>query len=120
MSQTLTNEILEFDNPLVAVKQSPIHGMGLFAQATIEEGSTIGLYEGNEVQPGEDGEHVLWIYDEDEEREYGIDGRNETRFVNHSSSANANFDGEELVALRTISAGEEITHDYGEAWSDLG
>jgi SET domain-containing protein len=110
----------QFSNPLVAVKQSLIHGMGLFAQRTILEGAQIGLYEGAEVESDEEGDHVLWIYDEDEEREYGIDGQNETRFVNHCRSANAAFYGEELVALRTISVGEEITHDYGEAWSALG
>ena len=109
-------------NPLVALQPSHIHGMGLFARQTIDEGSLIGVYEGNMVlegEEGDDGEHVLWIYDEDEEREYGIDGRNETRFVNHSRSANAAFEGEELGALRSIAAGEEITHDYGEAWADL-
>ena len=42
------------------------------------------------------------------------------RFVNHSRRPNANFDGEELVALRPILLGEEITHNYGEDWGDVG
>jgi len=106
-----------FDNPRVEVKQSQIHGLGLFAARTIRKGTTVGYYEGPEAQEGDFGDHVLWIYDEDEEREYGIEGQNETRFVNHCKGANANFNGEQLIALRTIRAGEEITHDYGEAWA---
>jgi SET domain-containing protein len=113
-------QIPVFDNPRVEIKESGIHGLGLFARRMLRKGTIIGIYRGVEVAPGEDGDHVLWIYDENEEREYGIDGDNETRFVNHSRSSNAHFDGERLIAQRTIRSGEEITHDYGEAWADLG
>ncbi len=110
-----------FDNERAEVRESGIHGLGLFAKKALRKGSTVGYYVGEKVTSmKDDGDHVLWIYDEDEETEYGIDGVNETRYVNHSKKANANFDGERLIALRGIKAGEEITHDYGEAWSDLG
>lgn len=110
----------EFDNDKAEVRESNIHGLGLFAKKNLRKGSTVGFYQGKLVTSMEDdGDHVLWIYDEDEDREYGIDGENETRYVNHSKKANAHFNGERLVALRTIKAGEEITHDYGEAWADL-
>jgi len=99
------------------VLESPIHGRGLFATERIRKGERIGRYEGPIAE--QDGDHVLWIYDEDEEREYGIDGRNELRFVNHSSVPNANFDGDVLQALRTIRPGDEITHDYGDDWTDV-
>ena len=111
----------KFDNQRAEVKESGIHGLGLFATKPLRKGSVVGYYSGPEVHSeDDDGDHVLWIYDEDEEREYGIDGQNETRFVNHSRKPNANFNGEKLVVLTAIKAGEEITHDYGEAWSDLG
>lgn len=110
----------KFENERAEVKESGIHGLGLFAAKSLRKGSIVGYYKGPEVKTEDDGDHVLWIYDEDEEREYGIDGQNETRFVNHSRKPNANFNGEKLVTLRTIKVGEEITHDYGEAWSDLG
>jgi uncharacterized protein len=109
-----------FENDQAEVRESGIHGLGLFARKNLRKGSTVGFYRGEKVTSmKDDGDHVLWIYDEDEDEEYGINGENETRFVNHSKRANANFNGEELIALRTIKEGEEITHDYGEAWSDL-
>ena len=120
MSSDATQTIPQFDNKNVTIGPSTIHGLGLFAARRIRKGEVIGRYEGPEVTVEEDGDHVLWIYDEDEDREYGINGQTETRFVNHSRSPNANFEGEELTALTTIRPGEEITHDYGEAWSDLG
>jgi len=111
-------EIPTFKNPKAAVKPSEIHGMGLFATKSLRKGEVIGLYQGEEVDY--EGDHVLWIFDEVTEREYGIDGVNETRFVNHCRKPNAYFNGEVLEAISPIGAGDEITHDYGEAWSDLG
>jgi uncharacterized protein len=106
-------------NPKVEIKQSHIHGLGLFAARRIRKGEVIGLYEGREVTDEEDnGDHVLWIYDEDTGKEYGIDGRTETRYVNHSQKPNADFNGEILEALKQIRSGDEITFNYGEAWSE--
>ncbi|MCB9914542.1 MAG: SET domain-containing protein-lysine N-methyltransferase [Planctomycetes bacterium] len=104
------------ENLKVAIKPSHIHGLGLFAAQDFRAGDVIGIYEGPVVKHV--GDHVLWVYDEDD-REYGIDGQTETRYVNHSSRPNACFFGEVLEALRPIRRGEEITHDYGEAWEDL-
>ena len=103
-------------NPKVDIKPSTIHGLGLFAARQIRKGEEIGLYEGRKTTV--DGDHVLWIYDENTELEYGIDGQSETRYVNHSRRPNAYFDGEVLEARRKILPGEEITHDYGEAWTE--
>ena len=115
-SLTLSTEATEprSTNPKVEIKPSTIHGLGLFAAKPIRKGEVIGLYEGRPAT--EDGDHVLWIYDENTEEEYGIDGLTETRYVNHSRRPNAYFDGETLEATRGIKPGEEITHDYGEAW----
>jgi SET domain-containing protein len=114
-------ELPASQNPNVEIRESGIHGLGLFATRRLRKGEVIGVYDGPRVLDEEDdGDHVLWIYDEEEDLEYGIDGQNETRFVNHSRRPNACFEGAELVALTTIREGEEITHDYGEAWSDIG
>ena len=99
------------------VRRSPIHGRGLFARAVIPAGQRIGLYEGPVT--ARDGDYVLWL-DDDDLGEVGIDGQNELRYVNHSRRPNAVFEGQELFALETIPPGAEITHDYGEDWSDLG
>jgi len=104
---------------LFEVGDSGIHGKGLFAARKITKGKVIGTYDGPKVHTdAEDGDHVLWIEDVDGSF-YGIDGQNELRYVNHSTKANASFEGEELTALRDIKKGEELTHHYGDDWMDL-
>ncbi len=97
----------------VEVKKSPIHGHGVYAVKKIEDGAKIGTYHGEITE--EDDTYVLWITDEDG-REYGVDGTSELKFLNHSHEPNAEFDGEELYALRDILPGEEITFHYGETF----
>lgn len=111
------------------VRRSPIHGMGLFAAIPYRRGQRIGTYRGPRTR--RDGPHVLWLAEEEpredlgaladlglEPRAIGIDGRNALRYVNHSRTPNAAFYAEELVALRAIAAGEEITFHYGDEWDD--
>lgn len=101
---------------LVYVAQSPIHGLGLFARVPLERGSYIGRYEGRPAQ--EDAAHVLWVQaDGDWE---GVHGENALKYLNHSRTPNAEFDGVELYALRDILPGEEITFHYGEEWNEIG
>ena len=97
-----------------AVSISRIHGRGLFAARQIVPDEQIGVYEGTPTH--EDGTYVLWVEDEQGEP-FGIKGRNELRYVNHSSEPNAIFLGDELIALREIPDGEEITFDYGDEWT---
>ena len=96
---------------------SSIHGKGVFAGRDFVRGDVIGVFEGEET--ADDGEHVLWIDDEATGRIYGLRGTNDLRYVNHSSKPNAEFDGEQLVALRAIRADDEITFHYGDAWNDV-
>jgi len=98
------------------IRRSRIHGLGLFATQPIGKGELLGVYDGPRVL--EDDTHVLWVTEPDGAL-YGIDGRNMLRYVNHSRIPNAEFDGDELYALRTIAVGEEISADYGEEWIDL-
>lgn len=100
----------------VKVDRSRIQGRGVFATQRIRPGVLIGIFEGARTR--RDGIHVLWIIDE-EGSELGVRGTNELRFLNHSSSPNAELEGLDLVALRNIQAGCEITLDYGEAWRDV-
>jgi SET domain-containing protein len=99
----------------VSVRPSRIHGFGLFAQAFIPAEGHIGDYAGPLVQ--EDGRYVLWV-EEDDGSWSGVDGRNVLRYMNHSSSPNAELYGVELYALRDIERGEEITIHYGEDWAE--
>lgn len=98
--------------PRIAVQRSAIHGRGLFAEEPIPRNTLIGRYEGPRTQ--RDGAYVLWVEDGDEL--YGVAGKNELRFVNHSKNPNAIFDGVELWSTRSIRAGEEITFHYGSDW----
>jgi hypothetical protein len=98
--------------PTLQIRRSGIHGRGLFTLVRIARGALIGTYEGPRTR--RNGAYVLWVDDDGEE--FGIAGKNDLRFVNHSKSPNAIFLGEELYSLRAIRPGEEITFDYGEGW----
>ncbi len=98
------------------VKRSPTHGKGLFARRNIGKGKMIGLYAGPRVRA--DGTYVLWV-EADDGSYYGVRGENELRFLNHSSAPNAEFEDEELFALRKIGPGEEIFIHYGDEWEQI-
>jgi hypothetical protein len=95
------------------VRDSGIHGQGLFATAAIDADRLIGEAVGTATR--RNGVHVLWYRDErGVERALRI--RNELRFANHARPGNAAFHGTELWSLVPIAAGEEITVDYGPGW----
>ncbi len=106
------NQTAEMPSPFY-VQNSAIHGKGLFAARPITKGEHIGNYEGQTTH--HDGMYVLWVED-DEGKSFGIDGKNELRYVNHSGKPNAVFYGEELIALNPIAPNDEITFHYGEDW----
>lgn len=93
---------------IVYIAQSPIHGKGLFANVRIPKGTYIGTYEGPEAK--RNGKYVLWV--EDEDGLVGRRGMNKLRYLNHCDLPNAEFDGFDLYALKTISAQQEITINY--------
>jgi uncharacterized protein len=97
----------------VVVKDSPIHGQGVFAVRRIEAGEVIidGCREvlSDEAVKNLPGEERLFLS--------VIDGRNilmkpPARFVNHSCIPNARGTDRHDVAIRVIEAGEEVTVDY--------
>jgi len=102
------------DHPLVYVKDSVIHGKGLFARQAIKAGDVIGEIEGKPVS--DNGPYVLWL---DEEMRKAIEVENLFKYINHHSIPNAcYYDDLTVVALRDIGIDEEITHHYGEAWNE--
>ena len=76
----------------------------------------VGTYEGAPTL--ENGTYVLWI-EQDDGSELGIDGRNDLRFLNHSSRPNCEFNGPALLALAAIPAGRELTFHYGDDWAEI-
>jgi SET domain-containing protein len=96
---------------LVFVKDSTVHGKGLFAKVAIKKGSVIGTLEGKSVQ--NDGLHVLWMNDGTEKFKV----TNELKFINHHKKPNVvYYDDYTVVALKKITADSELLHDYGDDW----
>ena len=88
------------------VAKSAIHGKGVFASRKISEGEILGTLSTTPAK--RNGSHVLWISENQKVRVHC-----DLRYVNHSESPNAcYYDTLEVVALRDIRKGEEITHDY--------
>lgn len=94
---------------LTRVDRSPIHGKGLFARRRIARGTHIGRYLGPAAR--RNGSHVLWV-DDGDGGWIGRRGLYSLRYLNHQPRPNAEFDGFDLYARRTIRAEEEITIDY--------
>ncbi len=93
----------------IEVRNSGIHGVGVFATRNIAGGETVARYGGRRVKRA--GMYVAHHSKEtgDGER-YEITGR--LKYLNHSCRPNARLDGFRLVALRPIPAGHEINIDY--------
>ena len=97
----------------IEVRESWVHGKGIFARRRLREGQRIGRFEGNPTT--RNGTYVLWLMDEGGS-EIGIRGRNVLRFLNHGSPANAEFRDDELYVIRNVQSGAEVLIDYGESW----
>ncbi len=113
---------LSYLSPKTEVRESEIHGRGLFATADIAKGEVVAIKGGHivdretlrreimpklgpvEIQIGDD----LFIAPvTSEERELSM------LYSNHSCDANIGMRGEiTFVAMRDIRAGDELTHDW--------
>ena len=94
---------------MFTVKESPLHGHGLFASRLIPAETVLGHLVTESVPDHElDGPHVLWV-----DGEQPVKVTCDFRFINHSDEPNAAyFDDLTVVSLREIQPGEEILHDY--------
>jgi len=112
--------------PLIEVRASPLHGLGVFAAQRIRRGTRIIEYLGERVshaeadrryehKDAEDAHTFLFIVDARTVIDAGVDG-NEARFVNHACDPNCESVIEDrrvfIEALRAIEPGEELTYDY--------
>ncbi len=93
------------------VKQSTIHGKGLFAHCDISEGAIIGSIKHKPTK--KDGPYVLWVNES-----FSVQVECDLKYINHHSQPNAcYYEDMKVVALSDIKKGEEITHDYGNDWN---
>ena len=96
---------------LVEVKDSALHGKGLFAKCPIKKNTLIGTLEGKPCT--KDGPHVLWMNDGQDKFKVS----NDLKFINHHKKANvAYYDDFTVMAIKHIKTGEELLHDYGDGW----
>ncbi len=104
--------------PLVNIEHSPIAGVGVFALQVIAKGTVVHRMAGEvatldeiilRVQAGAEAAADPFQIGDD----LFIDLEETSRSFNHSCNPNVHVRGNnELVALRPIAAGEEITYDY--------
>jgi uncharacterized protein len=112
--------------PLIEVRPSALHGMGVFAARRIRKGTRIIEYIGERVSHAEadrryehkdagDAHTFLFIVDARTVIDAGVGG-NEARFVNHGCQPNCESVIENrrvyIEAVRAIAPGEELTYDY--------
>ena len=113
---------LSYRSPKTEVRESPIHGRGLFATAKIDKDEIVAVKGGYIVDRKTLREKITPVLgpveiqiDDDlfiapvtpEEREASM------LYSNHSCDANLGMRGEiTFVAMRDIRAGEELTHDW--------
>ena len=114
------------DQPLLEVRDSPLHGLGVFAARRIGKGTRIIEYLGERITQAEadtryDDEHMrthhtfLFSVDVDLAIDAGVNG-NDARFINHSCEPNCEAVNDDnrifIEAIRAIKAGEELFYDY--------
>ena len=112
--------------PLYKVRNSKIHGRGVFAARRIRKGTKVIEYVGERVSHAEadrryedkapdDNHTFLFIVDGRTVIDAGVDG-NEARFINHACDPNCETVTEQrrifIYATRTIQQGEELSYDY--------
>ena len=117
---------------LSEVRESAIHGRGLYATADIAAGAAIIQYLGEKITKAESNRRALeWeerarksgdglVYNFELDDEWDLDGLvgdNPARYINHSCDGNCeaiNDDNEIwITARRAIKKGEELLYDYG-------
>jgi hypothetical protein len=112
--------------PPIEVRDSKVHGLGVFASRQIEKGERIIEYIGERVSHDEadrryeekdenDSHTFLFIVDSRTVIDAGTGG-NDARYFNHSCDPNCESVVERrrvfIEALRAIGPGEEMTYDY--------
>lgn len=115
------------NNPLFEVRNSRVHGYGVFARRRIRKGTSVIEYLGDRVshevantryedKDPRDGHTFLFTVDAKTVIDAGVDG-NDARFINHGCDPNCEAVdiGKRIFieAVRTIQPGEELAYDYG-------
>ena len=96
---------LSYRSPKTDVRESKIHGRGLFATADIGKDEIVAIKGGHIIDRATLQREITPV--NEDEREMSM------LYSNHSCDANLGMRGEiTFVAMRDIRAGEELTHDW--------
>ena len=113
-------------SPLIEVRNSPVHGRGVFAAKAIAKGTRILEYLGDRVShkaaddryedhDENDNHTFLFIVDKNTVIDAGVGG-NDARFINHQCEGNCESVIENrrvfIDATRDIAPGDELGYDY--------
>jgi SET domain-containing protein len=125
-SQPLKGGPAIVSSPLIEVRNSPVHGRGVFAVAPIAKGTRILEYLGErlshkaadkryEDHDENDNHTFLFIVDKNTVIDAAVGG-NDARYINHQCSGNCESVIENrrvfIDAVRDIAAGQELGYDY--------
>ena len=109
--------------PKITVRDSGIHGTGVYAACAIAKGQRIIEYIGEKIPTAEGtrreqatpGHTFIFILDDNWDIDGGVGG-NDSKFINHSCTPNAEIVYAEgkiwIVAAKDIAKDEELTYDY--------
>lgn len=107
----------------IFVKESGIHGFGIYTLADIPKGSKIliisgEVIDGDECMRRENEEDNVYIFWNGDDRYIDTSKTDKIKYINHNCDFNCDIlDKDEsslyLAAYRDIKAGEELTIDYG-------
>jgi SET domain-containing protein len=127
MKRTNSTEAIPSVNPPYSVRNSPIHGRGVFATRKIAAGALIIEYAGERISwreaqkrhdaTGEDSTHTFFFSLDNGRIIDGGSQGNDARWINHSCAPNCEAREEDnqvfIYALRDLRRGEELNYDYG-------
>ena len=95
---------------LYYVKDSLVHGKGLFAKRALSVGTVLGICKTKVT----DLEGLYTLSFDDKQLDVICD----LKYINHSKQANAIYwDDLTVEVIKPIQKDQEIFHDYGEDWS---
>lgn len=111
----------------IQVRQSGVHGKGVFATQNIAKGETVIEYIGEIISAQEaenrhphdplDPNHTFYFQIDEDRVIDAIHGGNSARWINHSCAPNCKPSVEDgrvfIKAKKDITAGEELNYDYG-------
>jgi len=111
----------------IQIRQSGVHGKGVFATQMIGAGERVIEYVGEIISAQEaedrhphnpeDPNHTFYFQVEEDRVIDGLHGGNASKWINHSCAPNCEpevVEGRVFInALRAIESGEELNYDYG-------